>query len=153
MFQSSVSFSSYFLFSLASSSTSLPSFHPSTFPPNLAFPLFLSLYLLHCKAVAEPVFQETVISGSCKQALLGIHNSVWVWWLYKGWIPRWESLWMAIPSISALHFVSIFALLSVLFSFEEGLKHQHFGLPFSWASCGLWIVSLLLGAVGLISTY
>jgi hypothetical protein len=23
--------------------------------------------------------QETAISGSCQQALLGIHNSVWVW--------------------------------------------------------------------------
>jgi hypothetical protein len=33
--------------------------------------------------------QETNISGSCQQALLGIHNSVWVWWLYVGWIPRW----------------------------------------------------------------
>jgi hypothetical protein len=33
-------------------------------------------------------FQKTTISGSCQQALLGIHNSVWVWILYVGWIPR-----------------------------------------------------------------
>jgi len=26
--------------------------------------------------------QETAISSSCQQTLLGIHNSVWVWWLY-----------------------------------------------------------------------
>jgi hypothetical protein len=32
--------------------------------------------------------EETVISGSCQQALLGILKSVWVWWLYMGWIPR-----------------------------------------------------------------
>ena len=50
--------------------------------------------------------QETVISGSCQQALLGICNSVWVWWLYMGWIPSWGSLWMACPSMSAPHFVS-----------------------------------------------
>ena len=44
--------------------------------------------------------QETAISGSCQQARVGIHNSVWVWWLYMGWIPRWDSLWMAYPSVS-----------------------------------------------------
>jgi hypothetical protein len=31
--------------------------------------------------------QEIVISSSCQQVLLGFHNSVWVWWLYMGWIP------------------------------------------------------------------
>jgi hypothetical protein len=36
--------------------------------------------------------QETAISGSCQQALVGIHNSVWFWWLFMGWIPRWGSL-------------------------------------------------------------
>jgi hypothetical protein len=30
--------------------------------------------------------QETAISGSCQQNLSGICNSVWVWWLYMGWI-------------------------------------------------------------------
>jgi hypothetical protein len=32
--------------------------------------------------------QETAISGSCQQALVGIHNSVWFSWLFMGWIPR-----------------------------------------------------------------
>ena len=36
--------------------------------------------------------QETAISGSCQQALVGIQNSVWFWWLSMGWIPRWGSL-------------------------------------------------------------
>jgi hypothetical protein len=31
--------------------------------------------------------QETAISGSCQQNLAGICNSVWVWWLFMGWIP------------------------------------------------------------------
>jgi hypothetical protein len=30
--------------------------------------------------------------GSCQQALLGICNSVWVWFLHVRWIPRWGSL-------------------------------------------------------------
>lgn len=51
--------------------------------------------------------QETAVLGYCQQALVGIHNSVGVWWLYMGWIPRCGSLWMAIPSVSALHFVSV----------------------------------------------
>ena len=34
---------------------------------------------------------QTAISGSCQQALVGIHNSVWAWGLYMGWIPSWSS--------------------------------------------------------------
>jgi hypothetical protein len=43
--------------------------------------------------------QETAISISCQQALVGICNSVWVWWLFMGWIPRWDNFWTVIPSI------------------------------------------------------
>ena len=32
--------------------------------------------------------QEKTITGSCQKACLGIRNSVWVWWLHMGWIPR-----------------------------------------------------------------
>ena len=42
--------------------------------------------------------QERAMSVSCQQNLSGICNSVWVWWLYMGWIPRWGSLWMVFPS-------------------------------------------------------
>jgi hypothetical protein len=44
--------------------------------------------------------QETGISGSFQQNLAGICNSVWVWWLFMGWIPRWGSLWWVLPSIT-----------------------------------------------------
>jgi hypothetical protein len=46
--------------------------------------------------------QERAMSGFCKQNLSGICNSVWVWWLYMGWIPGCGSLWMVFPSISEL---------------------------------------------------
>jgi hypothetical protein len=36
--------------------------------------------------------QETAITGSCQQALLRILNSVWVWCLNMGWIPRWDNV-------------------------------------------------------------
>jgi hypothetical protein len=46
--------------------------------------------------------QGRAISGSCQENLSGICNSVWVWCLYMGWIPRWGSVWMVLPSVSAL---------------------------------------------------
>jgi hypothetical protein len=36
--------------------------------------------------------QETTVWGFGQQALPSIHNSVLVWWLYKGYIPKWGSL-------------------------------------------------------------
>jgi hypothetical protein len=51
--------------------------------------------------------QETAISRSLQQNLAGICNSVWVWWLIMGWIPRWGNLWMVLPSVSAPNFVSV----------------------------------------------
>jgi hypothetical protein len=54
--------------------------------------------------------QEITITTSCQQALVSILNSVWVWCLYNGWIPRSGSLWMAFSSVSASHFVPVFPL-------------------------------------------
>ena len=59
--------------------------------------------------------QETAISGSFQQALIDICHSVWVWWLFMGWIPRWDSLWMVLPSISAPNFVSVNSSMGILF--------------------------------------
>ena len=57
----------------------------------------------------------TEVSGSCRLALVGICNSVSVWYLHMGWIPRWDNLWMAVPSVSAPHFVSVSPPVSILF--------------------------------------
>jgi hypothetical protein len=45
--------------------------------------------------------QKTAVSGSCQQALLGISNTVCVWCLHVGWIPRLGNLWKAFSSVSA----------------------------------------------------
>jgi hypothetical protein len=45
--------------------------------------------------------QETAISCFYQKTLVGIHNSVCIWWLYMGLICKWGSLWMVIPSVSA----------------------------------------------------
>jgi hypothetical protein len=47
--------------------------------------------------------QETAISGSCQQALVGIYNSVWFWWLFMGWIPRWGSLCFTLCFCNSFH--------------------------------------------------
>jgi hypothetical protein len=75
--------------------------------PSSSVPLYLS--------GSGRTSQETAISGFHQQALPIIHNSVWVWWLYMGWVPRWGSLWMAFPSVSAPYFVLIFPPVSILF--------------------------------------
>jgi hypothetical protein len=59
--------------------------------------------------------QETAISGSFQQNLAGICNSVWVWWPFMGWIPRWDSLWLVLPSVSAPNFVSVTPSMGILF--------------------------------------
>jgi hypothetical protein len=59
--------------------------------------------------------QETAISGSCQQNFSGICNSVWIWWLYMGWIPGWGRLWMVLSFISAPNFVSVTPSMGILF--------------------------------------
>ena len=49
--------------------------------------------------------QERAISGSCQQNLADICNSVWVCWLFMGWISMWGSLWMVLPSVSVLNYI------------------------------------------------
>jgi hypothetical protein len=59
--------------------------------------------------------QETAFSRFCQQNLSGICNSVWVWWLYMGWTPGWDSLWMVLPSDLALNFVLVNRSIGILF--------------------------------------
>jgi hypothetical protein len=81
--------------------------------------------------------QETAISGFHQQAVPGFQNRVWVWWLQMGWIPRWGSLWMAFPSVSAPHFDSIFPPVSILFTLlrsnEVSTFWSSFFLGFIWS--------------------
>ena len=81
----------------------------------------VSIYFCICQALAEPL-NETAISGSCQHALVGIHNSVWVWCLYLGWILMWGSLWIVILSVSAPHFVSIIPSMGILFPLLRRIK-------------------------------
>jgi hypothetical protein len=58
---------------------------------------------------------EVAVSGSSQQAFVGIHNSVWVW--FMRWISRCGGLWMVMPSVSAPNFVSVTPPICILFPF------------------------------------
>jgi hypothetical protein len=86
--------------------------------------------------------RETAISGSFQQSLAGICNSVWVWWLIMGWIPRWGSLWMVLSSVSALNFVtpSMGVLFPILKRSEVSTLWSSFFLSFMcFANCILYL--------------
>jgi hypothetical protein len=72
---------------------------------------------------------ERATSGCYQPNLSGIFNSVWVWWLYMGWIPGVGSLWMVFPSILAPNFVSVTPSMSTLF---PNLRKKE--LPTLWSS-------------------
>jgi hypothetical protein len=65
---------------------------------------------------------KRAMSGSCQQNLSGICNSVWVWWLYIGWIPGWVSFWMVFPSVLAPNFVSVTPVSVTQWSTTQQLK-------------------------------
>ena len=59
--------------------------------------------------------QETAISGSCQQNLVGIRNSVWVWWCLWDGSSGGAVIWMACSTVCALHFVSVSPPMGILF--------------------------------------
>ena len=83
--------------------------------------------------------QETAISDFCHQALVSIHNSVWVWWLYMGWIPRWASLWTVIPPVSAPHFVSVTPSMGILFPILRRGERSPLWSSFFLSFMCLWV--------------
>ena len=78
--------------------------------------------------------QETAISGSCQQTLLGIHNSVWVYGIDPQVRQSLDDLSISLCSTLCLHISSCNYCAP---TFSEGPKHPHFGFSSSWASCGL----------------
>jgi hypothetical protein len=84
-----------------------------------------------CVGKALAVFQQTTISDSCQRALLVISSSVCVWWLHMGWIPRWGSLWIAFPSVSAPLFVCLLSYRTHDFQPMEGTTYNGPSHPWS----------------------
>jgi hypothetical protein len=81
----------------------------------------VSIHFCICQALAEPLRRQ-LYQTSVSKPLLAIHDSVLFWWLFMGWILRWDSLWMVIPSVSALNFVSVTPSMSILFPLLRRIK-------------------------------
>ena len=87
------------------------SFRPS---PNSFFAVPVLSPMVGCKyphlywSGSSRASQGKAIPGSSQRALLVIRNSVWVRWLHMGWIPRWGSLQMTFPLVSAPIFVPVY---------------------------------------------
>ena len=97
-------------------------------------------------------FPDTAISGSCQQALVGIHNSVLVWWLYVGWIPG--GAVSECPFLqSLLHNLFLCLSYNGYFSTLRRTKLSTLWSSSSWDWFVLWIIHWLLLASDLISTY
>jgi hypothetical protein len=120
-------------------------------PPQLLHAQFNSWLWASTNASIIVRFWQSLSGDShirplCQQALLGICNSLWVWWLYMGWIPGCSNLWMTFPLVLAPHFVSIFPLVSILFpllrSSEVSTLWSSFYLSFIWSvNCVLGILN------------
>ena len=100
---------------VADSFSSLGTFSSSSIGSPVIHPIDDCEHPLLCLLGPGLVSQGTAIPGSLQQNLAGICNSVWVWWLYMGWIPRCGSLWMVLSSFTAPNFVSVTPSMGVLF--------------------------------------
>jgi hypothetical protein len=107
------------------SAPSVPSSTPPSRNPELSPMVGCELSLLYLSGSGR-ASQETAISDFYQQALPSIHNNIQIWWLYMGWIPRWGSLWMAFPSVSNSHFVSIVPPVSILFPLLQSTEAPTF---------------------------
>jgi hypothetical protein len=88
---------------------SAPSVLPLT--PPLGSPcsvrwLAVCIHICIGQALTEPLGGQQYQAPVSKFFL--VSASVWVWCPQMRWIPRWGSLWMAFPSVSALLFVPVF---------------------------------------------
>jgi hypothetical protein len=121
---------------------------PSPTPPSGTLRsvqwLTASICLFICQVLAKPIRRQLYKAPVSKHLLASTIVYVCVWCLYMGWIPRWISLWMAFPSVSAPHFVSIFPPVSILFPLlrsTEASKLWSSFLSFIWSdNCTLGIL-------------
>jgi hypothetical protein len=86
--------------------------------------------------------QETVISGSYQEAILGIHNYVWVGDCIWDRFPQVEQSPCGLSSVSAPYFVSIFTPVNILFPI---LRRTKTSTLFSSFLSFIWSVNCILG--------
>jgi hypothetical protein len=93
-------------------------------PPGSVQWLTESICLCICQALAE-LLRRQPYQGFHQQAPPDIHNSVQVWCLYVGWIPRWSSLWMAFPLVFALSISPSLGFFLYIVGFSASMASWH----------------------------
>jgi hypothetical protein len=83
---------------------------PTLESPRAGWCLTASIHICIGQALAEPLRGQLYQAPTYQHGLLGISNTVWVWCLQMGWIPRWGSLCITFPSVSAPLLVPAFSL-------------------------------------------
>jgi hypothetical protein len=116
-----------------------------------------SIHFCISQALAETLRRQVCQAPDSKH-LLASAISIWVWWLFKEWIPRWDSFWMAIPLISAPHFVSVTLSMDILFPLLRRIKvstlwSSFFSSFMCFASCMLGILSFWANIHSSVSAY
>jgi hypothetical protein len=94
------------------------------------------------QVLAEPLRRQPYQAPVCKHILASTIVSVEVWWLQMKWIPRWESLWMAFPLVSA-SFLSLHFFRQEQF-WVKTLKWVGGPIPLLRAMSIYWMWSLLM---------
>ena len=94
---------------------SLGTFSNSSIEGPVIHPIADCEHPLLCLLGPSIVSQETTISGAFRQILASVCNSVSVWKLIMGCIPRYGSLYMVHLFLSALNFISVTPSIGILF--------------------------------------
>jgi hypothetical protein len=81
----------------------------------------VSFYFCIYQALADSL-KRKLCQAPVSKNRVGICHSVWVWWLFVGWIPRWGRLWMVLPSVSAPNFISVTPSMDILFPLLRRIK-------------------------------
>ena len=110
-------------FQIPSAPTSLSLTPPLGAPCSVQW-LAVSICLCICQALAE-LLRRQPYQGFHQQAPPDIHNSVQVWCLYVGWIPRWSSLWMAFPLVFALSISPSLGFFLYIVGFSASMASWH----------------------------
>ena len=95
--------------------SSLVTFSSSSIRGPVIHPIANCVHPLLCLLGLCIASQETAISGSFQQNLAAVCNDVRIWRLIMGWIPRYGSLYMVHPFVSAPNFVSVTPSMGVFF--------------------------------------
>ena len=87
----------------------------------------VSIHLCICEALAEPLRRQLYQASVSKILLASIIVSGFGGCIWDGF-PRWGSLWMVMPSVSAPHFVSVTPPIGILFPLLRRTKVSTLGL-------------------------